>query len=269
LEQLEYGGGFLKKLGRNNLNILEENYSQQLLQWVISQMMRIEIWNGSSWLEQHRAAEAAASTKGNNMVILLNLTGINTSTLKIRFRSIAGVQGVDYAWIDYSADEPINITEIAPSQLIGGDIEKILNDDGNYLVINKGDEFYVEFPEIESDESLTFLIHDNGYYLHNFDTYVEYTQQLDEWLNEIFGNELYAARYFMPKFYSSYYEGHHTIYTDYVKVDINGVENLNTGEWYDTIQAAIENASDGDTIKVYPGEYDGPIVVNKCIKLVG
>ncbi|RLF51236.1 MAG: hypothetical protein DRN11_03155, partial [Thermoplasmata archaeon] len=48
-----------------------------------------------------------------------------------------------------------------------------------------------------------------------------------------------------------------------------GVQNLRTGELFATIQAAIENASDGDTIKVYPGEYDGPIVINKSIRLVG
>ncbi|MCD6473468.1 MAG: carboxypeptidase regulatory-like domain-containing protein, partial [Thermoplasmata archaeon] len=43
-----------------------------------------------------------------------------------------------------------------------------------------------------------------------------------------------------------------------------------TGEGnYSSIQAAIENASNGDTIKVYPGVYDGPIILNKELKLVG
>ena len=38
---------------------------------------------------------------------------------------------------------------------------------------------------------------------------------------------------------------------------------------YTSIQDAIENASNGDIIKVYPGIYDGPVVINKEIKLIG
>ncbi|HEC76946.1 MAG TPA: hypothetical protein ENI33_06800, partial [Thermoplasmatales archaeon] len=38
---------------------------------------------------------------------------------------------------------------------------------------------------------------------------------------------------------------------------------------YTSIQDAINNASSGDTIKVYSGIYDGPIIINKEIKLVG
>jgi len=75
--------------------------------------------------------------------------------------------------------------------------------------------------------------------------------------------------------------GVHTIYTrsydgtDYstiaqinVIVD-NPAYNSRTGKMYATIQDAINNASDGDTIKIYPGTYDGPIILNKEIKLVG
>ena len=52
-------------------------------------------------------------------------------------------------------------------------------------------------------------------------------------------------------------------------IPVNVTFNLNKGRWYPTIQQAIENASNGDTIKVYPGIYDGPIYVYKEIKIIG
>ena len=45
--------------------------------------------------------------------------------------------------------------------------------------------------------------------------------------------------------------------------------NLGTGEWNINIQNAINTARNGDVLKVYPGVYDGPIRINKSIKLVG
>ncbi|KAA0002823.1 MAG: hypothetical protein FE044_02375 [Thermoplasmata archaeon] len=47
------------------------------------------------------------------------------------------------------------------------------------------------------------------------------------------------------------------------------VYNINRNMWYDSIQDAIDDAMPGDTIKVYPGIYDGPIILNKELKLVG
>ena len=38
---------------------------------------------------------------------------------------------------------------------------------------------------------------------------------------------------------------------------------------YTTIQAAIDNASSGDTVYVYPGQYDENLIVNKTINLIG
>ncbi len=45
--------------------------------------------------------------------------------------------------------------------------------------------------------------------------------------------------------------------------------NQNNNKIFLTIQDAINAASNGDTIKVYPGTYDGPIIINKEIKLIG
>ena len=41
------------------------------------------------------------------------------------------------------------------------------------------------------------------------------------------------------------------------------------GQDYKIIQDAIDNATDGDTIKVYEGEYVENIVIDKSIKLIG
>ncbi len=47
------------------------------------------------------------------------------------------------------------------------------------------------------------------------------------------------------------------------------VRNLDTGEWYGSIQAAINAASDGDVVKVFPGIYKENVVINKRIVLTG
>jgi len=46
------------------------------------------------------------------------------------------------------------------------------------------------------------------------------------------------------------------------------ITNLNSGEIFLTIQAAIDNASERDTVKVEPGTY-GSIVIDKPLKLIG
>ena len=53
--------------------------------------------------------------------------------------------------------------------------------------------------------------------------------------------------------------------------DVPKVENVDTGETFDTIQAAIdaENTTNGHTITVRPGTYYENVIVNKSINLIG
>jgi len=53
-----------------------------------------------------------------------------------------------------------------------------------------------------------------------------------------------------------------TSYNDYI------VDNEGDGN-FTTIQDAIDNASDGDTIWVYSGNYPGSIVINKSLNIIG
>jgi hypothetical protein len=224
-------GGMLETLGRNNLDKLRDVYGERLEDWVLSQMMTLEVWNGKEWIVKYRTADAGASTKGNNMVFPLDMSDIDTDSVKIRFKSIVGIQGVDYVFIDYSEDEEIKITEIMPETLIGAEREKILDDDSEYLVLESGDYFYVAFPELPNPENRTrtYLISDNGYYLADYDNIVNYTEEVEELMNRILNDRLFATRYFIPKFYSDWYPEHNTIYTDYVKVDITTPSPMGVG----------------------------------------
>jgi len=60
------------------------------------------------------------------------------------------------------------------------------------------------------------------------------------------------------------------LWENYMEVLPTGpVHNLNQDTYYDTIQQAIDNASNGDTIYVYNGTYYENVVVDKSINLVG
>jgi len=217
-------GSMLHALGRNNLDKLRDIYGDKMLDWVNSQMMTLEVWNGTEWVVKYHTADAGASTKGNNMVFPLNLTDIDTDNVRIKFKSIVGVQGVDYVFIDYSEDEDIEVTEIIPGAVTGSARETILQDDSEYLVLESGDCVYITFPELPNPEnkSRTYLISDNGYYLHDYSNVVSYTEEVEDLMNQIFSDTLFAARYFIPKFYSEHYSGHNTIYTDYVQAKVSG-----------------------------------------------
>ena len=239
-------GGMLHTLGRNNMDKLKDIYGDPVIEWVISQMMTLEVWNGTDWDVLHRAADATASTKGNNMVFSLNLTDIDTDNVKIKFKSIVGVQGVDYVFIDYSPDEKIEVTEIMPNSVTGGAKEKVLVDDSEYLVLESGDHIYVSFPELSNpkNKSRTYLISDNGYYLDDYNNVVSYTEEVEELMDQIFSDRLFASRYFIPKFYAEHYSGHNTIYTDYVKVGVSLKQPWN--EINTKLDALITNVSATD-----------------------
>lgn len=60
------------------------------------------------------------------------------------------------------------------------------------------------------------------------------------------------------------------LHIDYIVLSQNPpVENLRTHEIYYSIQDAIDNASDGDTLKAYAGTFDENVVIDKNITLIG
>jgi len=49
---------------------------------------------------------------------------------------------------------------------------------------------------------------------------------------------------------------------------VSGIQNTNTGEYFCTIQDAIDAASDGDTIVVHDGVYEESLTIDKSINLI-
>lgn len=214
----------IQLIGRDNLWILKSLVGDRLRDVIGDYMLTVEVWDGSGWVEAYRAFEATTSTKGNDYVIALNISGIPGDRLRLRFKSIVGMAGVDYVWVDYSKDLNVTVYEVKPFKVVGGDSSKLLADDSDYLVLRRGDEVYLYFkdPPRDSNLSRTYMIRDNGYYIFEaVDEYANVSEALRV-LGESLKDRLYIIRYSIPKYYKEHYDpqNHSTIYTDYVEVEV-------------------------------------------------
>jgi len=101
---------------------------------------------------------------------MLDLSHVDSDTLKVRISCTADLWKLDYAGLDFSSDEYIQTTEIAPSSAItttGHNVTNLLaKTDDNYFVQTRGDSTIVTFraPPLAPGLERTVFAHTTAYF---------------------------------------------------------------------------------------------------------
>jgi len=236
-------------VGYNNLEYLYIIRGQEWINYAMEIFLHMYLWNGTDWEDLHFASEAWASEKASTMIVPVNLSGISTPTVKIKYESMMAMGGPDYVGIDWSKDEPIEKTVLnvtSSNFFINGEeydvTNKFLYDDEDYVEFSQGDYGYVSFEGIKkTNKERTFFIEDNGYYealeyiLAPNKLNITLTEERKEMIGKIMNNMSFSMRFLGPKIFK---EGG-TVYEDFVEVVIN----YNSSEY----ETNITNASFNDT----------------------
>jgi len=201
LQPLEFGQE--TEVWRNFLGSAEaiEGYLHEaavngrITDWFLSgAMLRIEVWDGAEWLQRGTVMEFPAH-KEPTVVYPINITGIDTERLKVRFVGVPSEGGLDYVAIDYSEQAKLNIREITP------DVNSLKEIDGEYVILNTGDEVEITFRDgigLQDNLSYTYFANLNGYY--RADSKYDILIDRDE-LDKILDLADYTFRYLIPKIY--------------------------------------------------------------------
>jgi parallel beta-helix repeat protein len=196
-------------------------------------MFRIEIWNGEKWVNKQVVVDYPAEKV--SVVVPLDLSDIHTKDLKIRFHSAPGIGELDYAWIDYSGDVPIEIeriplVKVEEDNLFNNLKTKLSYDDKNRIVLRGGeieDEVNLVFDSEVKDKEGTLFLNMKGYYLLYPKSEDKAYKELDkESLRKILEVPTYSARYWGYRWLEKNEECHNSLYTDYVGVTIETLPDV-------------------------------------------
>jgi hypothetical protein len=128
--------------------------------------LTVEVWDGKAWTKQ--GSLKAGMELWDDSLVTLNVQDIKSDELKIRLESISGFYQVDYAAVDYSEDELMEVQELNPYQSLLNDKETVSLEmnDGKYVTLKKGDKIdltYKAVPE-KSGWKRDYTVAIKGYY---------------------------------------------------------------------------------------------------------
>jgi len=147
-----------------------DNYdSEKSLKYAIREgSYRISVWDGEKWREEVFINDYPRD-KASDIVVPLDIRGINSSDLRIRVRVAAKVVLLDGIYVDYSEDEKIEVEKIdlVDAKKNGFSVKEVIsNSDENKIVLSKGDLTELEFFEnSERNIDSTMFLNVKGYYL--------------------------------------------------------------------------------------------------------
>jgi len=170
-------GEFTKYFGRSYPNWISKqktNPTFDHLQWQLDQGVALKAYikNSGEWKLvdfQFPVGPMAA----RDIVIQLDLSETKGDNFEIKLTSGFKFWDLDYAAIDYTKDEHLEILKLSPltaTDFYGRDIRKLIqNSDDSYLEqLKVGEEAKLSFaaPQINEDFAYSLLFHSKGYYEH-------------------------------------------------------------------------------------------------------
>ncbi len=136
----------------------------------------VDVFENGKWKTRGHIP-GASPVIPRNQIAVLDVSNVKEEKLRLRLPIADGFWMIDSAYIDYSEDEPVKISELETIEAIdnaGRNIRDLLKgDDGLYYVAEKGDYAKINFSESSSvaDMSHSFVIKIRGYYKVYKETY--------------------------------------------------------------------------------------------------
>jgi len=217
-----------KDSAKLRLNIKESNYMSHLASVTIESMRynemydakkflenvpsdssyKISVWNGEEWVNEI-IFNLYPREKSDDIVVPLNLKGIETENLKIKVTVSYGLLQLDGAYLDYSEEEPIVIERIPLSVAINNRnenvVESISSVDNGKIVLERGDYVNLEFKDGNetNGEKTTLFLNTRGYY-EAVGISEENLIKDKGVLEKIYNNPEFGKRYWKMRYYSEF-----------------------------------------------------------------
>ncbi len=143
---------------------------EELVQWRKDQGILLDVYtkSGDQWVFQS-SIDVVGSTQFKDLVVPLKNVSNSNDTLEVKLVSGYKLWEIDYAAIDYSINEALNISKHTPTswhlsndKTEGNGIDKR---DESYLVLAYGDTLYLDYtPAPDKKQTVSYAISLTGYY---------------------------------------------------------------------------------------------------------
>jgi len=203
---------FKNLLGYNNPELLKKYIDNgMLLDWFSREIagIQLEIWDGEKWNEEYLIIEASASKKPTEFSHMIDISNIPGTELKIKFKGIYGIRGIDSVKVDYSKDSLFlpyfNVIPSYPQKaVINGNsvLNAVSKIDNKRALIDQGDEMYVSFPEkykILPNTKRSYILVATGYYFGKYEKIIE--EPDIELIERILMESRFGPKYFFPRYF--------------------------------------------------------------------
>ena len=215
----------LNQLGANNIeSFMTESMQNGLYGYsALDKVDTIYLWNGTDWQFVHFGSEMFAAHKAPEMVVPINLSGINTPTFKIRIKSISSAGGPDYIKADFSEQAPFEQILLYPTSAVchkkdGNAINALsifASDDSNYTILETDEYCELEYnsPSPALEERTVFT-KSNGFYTPKMTitTKHEMTPARKAFIINLWQNGLLQLRLLSPSLYPNAVDSHSAIH---------------------------------------------------------